>query len=181
MIALSEFVTTTTDIRLVPKAVDQTLNGNVLTMRLLRNNARSWSGRGTKISIPVYLSPVTTLGSYSGFDTFNTTQENKRVRAEFDPSQLYASVQLSGIQKAINSAGGDAAALDLVAEELDITAKYLSDEIGNEVYGDGTGNANKDILGLIAATDDTTSVKKMAFDKLSYMLEQLVKPFVLAC
>ena len=158
MIPVSAFVTTTTDIRLVPKAVDQTLNGNVLTMRLLSNNGRSWSGRGTKISIPVYLSPVTTLGSYSGFDTFNTTQENKRQRAEFDPSQVYASIQLSGIQKAVNAAGGDAAALDLVAEELDITTKYLKDEIGSQVYGDGTGNANKDILGIQAAVDDSTSV-----------------------
>jgi len=158
MIAVSSFVTTTTDIRLIPKAVDNVLNGNVLTMRLLKNNSRSWAGRGTKISIPVYLNPVTTLGSYSGFDTFNTTQENKRERAEFDPSQVFASVQLSGIQKAINSAGGDAAALDLVAEELSFTAKYLSDEMGNELYGDGTGNSSKDILGLIAAIDDTTSV-----------------------
>ena len=180
MIPVSAFVTTTTDIRLVPKAVEQTLNGNVLTMRLLANNSRSWSGRGTKISIPVYLSPVTTLGSYSGFDTFVTTQENKRQRAEFDPSQLYASVQLSGIQKAVNAAGGDAAVLDLVAEELDITTKYLKDEIGNQVYSDGTGNANKDILGIIAAVDDTTVVRKMAsVKKLSYMLEQLVRSFVL--
>ena len=157
MIAVSAFVTTTTDIRLIPKAVDNVLNGNVLTMRLLANNARTWS-RGTKISIPVYMSPVTTLGSYSGFDTFNTTQENKRQRAEFDPSQVYASVQISGIQKAINQAGGDAAALDLVAEEIEFTSKYLKDEMGNQVYSDGTGNSNKDILGVIAAVDDTTSV-----------------------
>lgn len=157
MIALSNFVTTTTDIRLLPAAVDNILAGNVLAMRLWRNNSRTWN-RGTKVSIPTYISRVTTLGSYSGFDTFNTTQENKRVRAEFDPSQIYASVQISGIQRAVNQSAGDAGVLDLVAEELDFTVKSLKDEIGTQLYGDGTGNASKDILGLVAAVDDATSV-----------------------
>lgn len=154
MPALSEFVTTTTDVRLMPKAIDNILSGNVLAMRILRN-AKTWRS-STKISIPTYLSPVTTLGSYSGFDSFTTTEENKRKRAEFDPSQVYASVQISGIQRAVNQ--GDAAVLDLIAEEIEFTAKSLKDEIGTELYGDGTGNSSKDFLGLQAAVDDATSV-----------------------
>ena len=124
---------------------------------------------------PVYLSEVTTLGSYFGFDTFITTQETKTQRAAFNPSQLYASVQISGIQRALNS--GDAAVIDLIASELDIIAEGLRQELGDELYGDGTGNSSKDLLGLIAAVDDSTNVKPkvVAFDKLSYMLEQLVK------
>ena len=48
--------------------------------------------------------------------------------------------------------------MDLVASELNITAEALRQELGTEVYGDGTGNSGKDILGLVAAVDDSTNV-----------------------
>lgn len=125
-------------------------------MRLIKTRARPWRG-GNQITFPVYLSPVTTLGSYSGFDSFLTTQETKTVKTAFDPSQVYASIQISGIQAAINQSG-DAGVIDLVTSELDITAEGLKQELGTEFYGDGTGNSSKDVLGLQAMVDDSTSV-----------------------
>lgn len=154
MPAVSSFVSDVTQNRFIPRVVDNIYNGNVLLMRLSRN-PRSWRG-GTQIIQPVYLSAVTTVGSYSGFDTFNTTQETKTQKAAFNPSQAYASVQISGIQRAINQ--GDAQVIDLIASELDITAEALRQELGTELYGDGTGNQSKDFLGLVAAVDDSTNV-----------------------
>lgn len=90
------------------------------------------------------------------FDTFVTTQQTTRVRATFNPSQVYATVNISGIQLAVNR--GEEAVLDLVATELEQRGKDLSDEIGTELYGDGTGNSNKDFLGIQAACDDATDV-----------------------
>ncbi|KKL07999.1 hypothetical protein LCGC14_2580310, partial [marine sediment metagenome] len=153
-VSISNFVSDITQDRFVPSVVDNIYAGNVLTM-LLSRNPRSWRG-GTRIVQPVYLAKVTTLGSYSGFDTFNTTQETKTQQAIFDPSQLYASVQISGIQRALNQ--GDAGVIDLIASEMNITAEGLRQELGDQIYGDGTGNSNKDLLGLIAAIDDTTNV-----------------------
>lgn len=158
MPALGAFVTTTTQSRLLPKAIDSVLNGNVLTMRLLRN-PRTWRG-GTSIDVPVNLSDITAVGSYSGFDTFNTTQENIRQRATFVPSQEYVSIPVSGIQKAINQ--GDAAVLDLVATEIEWRTNRLKDEMGAQVYSDGTGNSSKDLLGIHAAVDDSTNVTTYA-------------------
>lgn len=123
-------------------------------MRLMKN-ARTWRG-GTSIEQPVNMSAYNQLGSYSGFDTFSTTQQNTRQKASFTPSQVYASCSISGIQMAVNK--GEEAVLDLVAVELDQRAKDLADEMGTQVYGDGTGNSSKDILGLQAAVDDSTSV-----------------------
>lgn len=154
MPALSEFVTTVTQERLLPKVIDNIFTGNVLTMRLLKN-AQLWRG-GVSIDIPVELTKRTTVGSYSGFDTFNVSQENVRQKAVFSPSQLYASVSISGIQRAVNQ--GDAAVIDLITTELDYTARLIRDEMGTQIYGDGTGNSGKDILGLIAAVDDGTNV-----------------------
>ena len=154
MPALSTFVTTTTQTRLLPKVIDQVLNGNVLTMRLLRQSV-PWM-TGTSIDIPVNLGDITAVGSYFGFDALSTTQENIRQRAIFNPSQYYASVPISGIQTAINQ--GDMAVINLVATEIDWRAKRLRDAMGDGVYSDGTGNAGKDILGIRAAIDDTTLV-----------------------
>ena len=154
MPALGTFVTTTTQTRLLPKVIDQVLNGNVLTMRLLRQ-AVPWM-TGTQINIPVNLADITAVGSYFGFDVLSTTQENIRQRATFDPSQYYVSIPISGIQQAINQ--GNMAIINLVATEIDWRAKRLKDAMGDGVYSDGTGNAGKDILGIRAAIDDTTLV-----------------------
>lgn len=159
MPALSGFVTTVTQDRFIPKAVDNILSGNVLAVRLMKN-ARQWRG-GVSIEVPTFLSTasapgITTLGSYAGFDTFLVTQENMRQRASFTPSQLYCSIPISGIQRAVNQ--GDAAVLDLVATEIDWRSKALKDEFGRQLYLDGTGNSSKDILGLVAAVDDSTNV-----------------------
>ena len=154
MPALSNVVTTVTQDRFIPKVVDNVLQGNVLTSRLMRNSL-TWRG-GVSIEVPVTLSNVTTLGSYSGFDTFNVTQEDIRQRASFNPSQEYVSIPVSGIQRAANQ--GDAAVVDLIAAELEFRTNAFVDEIGNQVYSDGTGNNDKDLLGLVAAVDDSTNV-----------------------
>ena len=154
MPALSAFATTTTQTRLLPKAVDNILNGNVLAMRLMKS-PKSWRG-GTSIDIAVNLSDITAVGSYFGFDTFNVTQENIRQRAVFNPSQMYVSIPISGIQKAVNQ--GEPAVINLLAEEIAWRTKRLKDEFGTQLYLDGTGNSSKDILGLVAAVDDATNV-----------------------
>lgn len=154
MPALSAIVTSVTQDRFIPKAVDNVLNGTVLSMRLMRNS-RSWRG-GVSIEQPVFLSDITAVGSYSGFDTLSTTQENTRQRASFTPSQVYVAIPISGIQKAVNQ--GDAAVLDLVATEIEWRTNRLKDELGTQLYTDGTGNNSKDILGLVAAVDDATNV-----------------------
>ena len=150
--AFSAFVTTVTQDKFIPKVEDNILLGNVLTLRFL-SNARPW-GSGHILNVPVKYQSSTSGGSYSGFDTFSTTQVNTRVLAQFDPKQNYFSVVVSGIQRAVNK--GDAAVLDLLATEMDSVAADMSDGIGTQMYSDGTGNANKDIIGLDAAIDAGT-------------------------
>jgi len=154
MPALSTFVTSITQDRFIPRVIDNVLDSNVLTMRLMRNQ-RTWNG-GHQIVQPVNLEAYSQLGSYSGFDVLSTTHQNTRQTATFNPSQMYVSMSISGIQKATNS--GDAAVVDLIATEMEQRMKDLKNEFGNQVYSDGTGNGGKDILGILAAIDDATSV-----------------------
>ena len=167
MPALSTYVTDLTRTKLLPKIVDQVLSGNVLTMRLM-GNARTWSG-GYAIEIPVNVSPYTSMGWYYGFDSFVTTQVNTRTKAKFDPAQVYCTVNISGIQLATNR--GEEAVIDLVATELEQRGKDLRDLMGDGIYSDGTGTSSKEITGLAAAVDDSTSVKYVAEVKSDHMLE----------
>src|SRR3990167_7189831 len=115
MPALSTFVTSLTQDKFLPKVVENALNGNVLTMKLMQAPV-SWNG-GTSIEVPVNLESYDQLGSYSGADVLSTTQQNTRQRASFTPSQVYASATLTGIQRAVNQ--GEAAVIDLVAQEME--------------------------------------------------------------
>ena len=145
--AFSEFVTTVTKDRYIPKVIDNVLGGNILLERML-GNARSW-GSGTTLKIPIKYQTSSAGGSYSGFDTLSTSQQNTRTLASYDPKQNYFSVVINGIQKAVNQ--GDAAVLDLLAVEMASVQADMTDELGTQFYSDGTGNSSKDITGLAAA------------------------------
>ena len=90
------------------------------------------------------------------FDSFNTTQVNTRTKASWDPAQAYCTINISGIQMATNR--GEEAVIDLVATELDQRSKDFRDMFGDGIYSDGTGTSSKEITGLKAAVDDSTSI-----------------------
>src|SRR3990167_4103553 len=48
--------------------------------------------------------------------------------------------------------------MDLMAVEVKSAAQDMADSVGTMLYGDGTGNSNKDTLGLGALVDDGTLV-----------------------
>ena len=154
-IPLGNFVTTTTRQRFFNKAVDNAYAGNVLFERL-RRQSRPWTG-GTQLSITTNIKKRTQGGSFSGFDTLPTAQEDTRIKMVTDPAE-YTSAPLtfSGVQLAVNK--GPEAYINLMATEFEFSGKDLSDKIGDTIYLDGTGNANKDINGLVYHVDDGTNV-----------------------
>jgi hypothetical protein len=97
-----------------------------------------------------------TAGSFSGFDTLDTSQSDVRQRFTIDPSEYANQVVFSGIQLAVNK--GPEAFLNLVAEEFSDVARDFSETLGEDSYLDGTGNANKNIAGLNYHIDDATDV-----------------------
>ena len=120
----------------------------------LRDKARPWSG-GARLILPTTVTERSNLGSYSGFDTFITSQENVRQQFAIDPSQYYANVTVSGIQKALNK--GPEGFVDLLTAEFSDVGRALSEKIGEDNYLDGTDNSNKAIAGLQYHVDDGTT------------------------
>ena len=148
-----EFITTTTQDKILPKVMDSVLAGNVITLRLM-TNSKKWMGETLKV--PVKVSSSSTGGSYDGYDTFTTTRANTRINMSFNPKAYYQTVTLSNMEKAVNT--GEEAVIDLLTVEMESAQQDMIDGIGDLMYGDGTGNGNKDFTGLVAAVDDGTNV-----------------------
>ena len=154
-IPLGNFVSTTTRQRFFEKAVDNAYTGNVLFNRL-RSTARPWSG-GRQITQALIVNNRTQAGSFSSFDTLPTAQEDVRQMASVDPCEYTSDpITFSGIQLAVNK--GPEAFLNAMATEFTDVARNLSENIGADLYLDGTGNGSKDIHGLVYHVDDATNV-----------------------
>lgn len=151
---LANFVTSVTEEEFLPTVVDNFYEGNVLFMRM-KDKKKGWSS-GARLNIPTEVKGRTQGGSYAGADTFGTAQEDVRQQFTIDPSQYYWTATLTGIQAAANR--GKRAIVDLVAEELRSTSMALKDRMGDDIYGDGTGNSSKNLTGLVAHVDDGTNV-----------------------
>ena len=139
--------------KLLPKVVDNILNDNVLSLRIL-SRGKKWSG--TSLRKPIKFQKSDTGGSFSGLDTFSTSTSETRLIADYDVRGYYHSVAIPGIEKAVNAT--EARVMDLVKVELESAHEDMADSIGTLFYGDGTGNGNKDFLGLGAIVDDGTDV-----------------------
>lgn len=154
MPALGNFVTSITRDKFIPMVVDNFYEGNALFMRL-REKRKTWDS-GYRLTVPTEVTARTQLGSYSGADTFGTTQESVRQQFTINPSQYYANLTISGIQSAANR--GKEGVVDLMVAEFQSVAKALADTMGTDLYGDGTNNSSKAITGLVAHVDDATNV-----------------------
>jgi len=143
--------------KLLPKVVDNILDGNLLALRLI-GNAKKWSG--VNLKRPVKYRKSETGGSFAGLDPFDTSTSSTRKIPSYDLRGYYQSVAIPGIEKAVNAT--DSRVMDLVKVEIESAQDDMLDGIGDVIYGDGTGNANKDFLGIGAIVDDSTDVDTLA-------------------
>lgn len=140
----------------LPYVVDTVLNSNVEFQRLVRA-AKKWNGR--TIRVPVKVSKNTTGTSFAGYDTFSTAATDNRQYMEFTPSFYQITVSLPGDELAV--ADTEDKILDLMSLTIQSDTEDMGDDLGTLIYADGTGNSNKDPLGLAAVVDDGTSVSSI--------------------
>jgi hypothetical protein len=135
---------------LLPKVVDGIYNSNFLTARMLSNMK---TFMGPNMEKPIRTSSAGNGGSFSGLDKFATNTVDTKQKLSFDPrgyeqpviiSQLEADAVASSQQKSV----------ELVATAIEESKDELLDGVGSLLYADGTGNSNKDFLGLAAIVDD---------------------------
>ena len=150
----NSLVTTTNQV-LAPKVVDTILNSNVGLTRVLMRT-KKWKGETMKF--PIKFQKGIAGGSFSGYDTFSTAASDTRVNLTFTPKFYETNVSLPLDQVWINESAAEAKIIDLAEIEMASRAEDMADSLGDQFYGDGTGNSSKDFTGLGAIVDDGTLV-----------------------
>ena len=152
-------VNTITQEKIIPLVVDQVMDGNVLAARALDAVVRPWTG-GEFIAQPIRTAANANVGSFEGTDTLTTGLENTRRKMLFYPKAYYASVTISGMEKAVNK--GMERVLSLVATEVETAKESMIDSLGAIFYADGSGNSGKDFDGLASVVADSGSYGSLA-------------------
>lgn len=132
--------------------VDTVLQSNVLFGMLIKK-AQRWNGE--RMKFPIKYQVNSNRGSFADYDLLSTNAVNNRVNLEFYPSFYHQDSSLPLTEISTNDT--DEKILDLINLTIKSDAMDMADGIGTTFYADGTGNLNKDFLGLGAIVDDGTS------------------------
>jgi hypothetical protein len=136
------------------KVQDQVFQADPLTALLLKRNKKVVKG-GREIQVNLRYGKNTTGGSYEGYDPLDTTPQNTLAHAIFSWKQYAISISIDNGTIAKNDSANSV--VQLVADKTQEAVDSLEDDMTTDLYGDGTGNANKDLLGLkaLCATSGT--------------------------
>ena len=139
--------------KVLAKVVDTVRKHNPL-LAIAMSKQESFSGK--QYRVPVKYQDTSQGGSFSGLDTFSTNKINTYVSALFDPRFYYQSVVLEGTELSMAQTSDEV--IDFKMAKIEEAAQEMADGVGNLLHGDGTGNSNKDFLGLIAGADSGSNV-----------------------
>lgn len=136
---------------------DNVTNNNALLRRLKeRGNVKTFSGGNVILQEIMYTDSTTNnTNSYSGYEVLNVGQNSPISAAQFSIKQYAAAVSISGLEMIQNT--GKEAIIDLLDGRMEVAEAQLANRIGSDIYGDGLGNAGKNIDGLAAAVPDAPS------------------------
>lgn len=138
----------------LPSVFDQVIASTALSLRLF-TNGKTWKGR--QMVVPVKLTNSGQAQSFSGLDTFTAPELTTKQRMLFDLRAARQPVAIAGLEIMANDFPEEQV-IGMVKEALDETQTELIDFIAGIFYGYGTGNGNKDFIGIGAAVDDGTNV-----------------------
>lgn len=133
---------------------DNVLLNNPLLERLKsKGNVRPFSGGNVILEELMYVDSTTNnINSYSGFEVLNVSPNSPISAAQYAITQYAGAVTLSGLESLQNSS--KEAIIDMLEGRVQIAEKELMNRINLDLYGDGTGNAGKNLTGLKAAVPD---------------------------
>lgn len=152
---ISQLITTTLESQ-VPKIIDNVTNNHPLLMKLkAKGNIKKLSG-GNTIRESLSYAENSTVASQGEYDTFDTTPQDVLTSADFDFKIITGTITMTDLEMKQNA--GKERIIDLLKGKFDVLETSMRNEIGSQIYGDGTGNGSKDIGGLqlLLADDPTT-------------------------
>ena len=130
----------------VPKLADNVFTARPLFYALTNGQTIRRISGGAKIVVPIIYGTNSTAASYSGDEALSTTAQTGITAAEYDWKQYAATVTITGIEEGKNN--GEAEIIDLLEGKVMQTEETIIQNMNEMFYGDGTGNSNKDWIGL---------------------------------
>lgn len=136
----------TTTLQNLPSEVFDAVSTNnaLLYMLQKKGNLKIVSG-GRTFTHPIYYKTNTSFKSYNKTDTIDTPLMDDVTRAEYPIKIIAGSVVISLLEEAMN-AGNKEKLIDLVEETVTRARISMAEEMGNQVFKDGSGD--KDVDGL---------------------------------
>lgn len=154
-VSATELVTTTLENRSGVIA-DNMSDNNALLARLKKKGNIKLVDGGTKIERELMYAENSTYLRYSGYQQLNTSPSDVLTMAEYAWKQAAVAVTMSGLEEAINS--GSNRMFDLLETRLKNAEKTMINNLGSDIYSDGSADSGKQIGGLqlLVADDPTT-------------------------
>ena len=130
----------------IPKLADNVFTARPLFYALTNGQTIRRISGGATIVVPIIYGTNSTAASYDGADTILTTAQTGISAAEYNWKQYAATITITGIEEAKNN--GEAQIIDLLEGKIMQTEETIIENMNTMFWGDGTGNSNKDWIGL---------------------------------
>jgi len=148
----------TTTLRNRQSEMRDAMSDNVALYNRLRKKSRMMLDGGRDIVFPLQYAENGSFQFYSGYETLNIAVNDFIDAAVFDWKQASIAVSISGLEQLRNS--GRLAVIKLLTAKIDNARRTFVNQMGSQVYADGTGTGGKEIGGLelIAPFTNTNTV-----------------------
>lgn len=146
---------------------DNVTDNNALLKRIkARGNVRPVSGGRTIVEELEYAENGT-FKRYTGYETLDISPSTVFDAAEFNWKQAAVAVSISGLDELINS--GPDAVFDLLEKRIKNAERTMTNNIGADIYSNGTATDSKQIGGLqLLVADTATSGTVGGIDRATY-------------
>lgn len=133
------------------------MSDNVALYNRLRKKSRMMLDGGRDIVFPLEYAENGSFQFYSGYETLNISVNDIIDAAVYDWKQASCAVSISGLEQIRNS--GRHAVIKLLASKIKNAQRTFVNQMGAQVYADGTGTGGKEIggLGLLVPTTNTNT------------------------
>jgi hypothetical protein len=147
-----QLVATTLD-NYISNTLADNVSSQIALYSFLQNKDKVTVDGGLTIREPLMYALNNTVGSYSGYDTIDITPQTGIGYAEYPWRNVAGSVTISFDDELKNT--GTPAVLKLLQAKLDQLELSFTEKLNQMWFGDGTGNASKDFLGLQALINNS--------------------------
>lgn len=150
-----DYLSASTHRNLMPEMTDNVFLGNPLMMLFIKRT--QLTDGGATFVAPIRISRNAAGSSYQGADVIPIQYDTANViGAEWNWAQYARALGITGLDALRNR--GARAVTNLIKTSLEGIEMELREDMGTDLYSDGTNNNSKAFVGLDAAVDDGTNV-----------------------